>query len=32
MRFPLVHPSLALCLCVALAGSVLAEEKELNLY
>jgi iron(III) transport system substrate-binding protein len=32
MRFPLVHPSLALYLCVALAGSVLAEEKELNLY
>ena len=32
MRFPLVHPCLAICLCVALADSVHAEEKELNLY
>jgi iron(III) transport system substrate-binding protein len=32
MRFPLVHPFLAIFLCGALAGSVHAEEKVLNLY
>jgi len=32
MRFPLLHPCLAICLCGALVGSALAEEKELNLY